>query len=189
MDRAADPAALAAQLDRAEAAWAGAAPALDAFFRTGESGLGAEVFLHELAGWTEGVAATLPETARTFFHFVCALEEDDRISPIVLPNWPDLWKALGRPEPALESAEVIALLADAGVVEVFALVLHPGVAESGRPAAGNAFRTAADAELAAFWPTVSISTGGAAATIDRATFVYSGRQSRASRSSSALRGA
>jgi tetratricopeptide (TPR) repeat protein len=35
--------------------------------------------------------------------------------------------------------------------DAFALVLHPGVAESGRAAAGDAFRTAADAELAAFW--------------------------------------
>ncbi len=160
--QAADPAALARQLDRAEAGLAaGEAAALDAFFRDGASARDAEAFLRDLSGWTGGIAATLPDAARIFFHFLCAIEEEDRQSWIVLQVWPVLWKALGRPEPAPEPAAAIDPLAAAGLVALrqtgedsFDFLLHPGVADSGRAASGDAFREAADAKLAAFWQAV-----------------------------------
>jgi hypothetical protein len=154
---AADPQRLAAQLDRAEAAEGGE---LDAFFRVGESRFDPEAFTASLRGWTNGVAAALPEAARTFFHFLCAIEESDRKSWIINANWADLWKRLGRPEAALPIAEALDPLVAAGLVErkvtdekgeQFELVIHPGVAEAGRAEAGPAFQEAVDVELAATW--------------------------------------
>jgi len=164
--RAADPAVLRDQVERAEAAWAGGA--LDAFFTDGESRGDAEDFFRQLEGWTNGIAATLPEAARTLFYFLCALEEDDREGWIVEAKWADLWRRLGRPEPAPDPAEGLAALTAAGLAEVAALTtaddeeedgdyrihLHPGVADAGRTAAGEGFQAAADAELGAFWYSV-----------------------------------
>ena len=100
--QAADPQRLAAQLDRAEAA--PGSGELDAFFREGETRLDPTMFMDALRGWTVGIAGMLPEAARTFFYFLCALEEDDREDRIIKWNWADLWKRLGRPEPAPEIA-------------------------------------------------------------------------------------
>jgi tetratricopeptide (TPR) repeat protein len=154
---AADPQRLVAQLDRAEAAEGGE---LDAFFRVGESRFDAAAFTASLRAWTTGIAAALPEAARTFFHFLCAIEESDRESWVIEKNWSDLWKRLARPEPAPPIAEALEPLMAAGLVERrptdetgerFEALIHPGVAEAGRAEAGPAFQEAVDAELAATW--------------------------------------
>ncbi len=157
---AADPQRLAAQLDRADAAEGGE---LDAFFRVGESRFDAAAFTASLRGWTTGIAAALPEAARTFFHFLCAIEESDRESWVIEPNWADLLKRLGRPETAPPIAEALGPLVAAGLVErkptdetgeQFEVLIHSGVAEAGRAGGGPAFQEAVDAELAATWQTV-----------------------------------
>ena len=77
----------------------------------------ADAFLQALTGWTDAIAAHLPETSRTLFRFLCCLEENDREGWIVEANWPDLWKRLaleGEP-PALAAA--LEPLKAAGLVE------------------------------------------------------------------------
>jgi tetratricopeptide (TPR) repeat protein len=154
---AADPQRLAAQVDRGEAAEGGE---LEAFFRVGESRFDPETFTASLRGWTNGIAAALPEAARIFFHFLCAIEEGDRESWIIEMNWSDVWKRLGRPEPAPSIAEALDALVAAGLIERkpidetserFEVLIHPGVAEAGRIEAEPAFQEAVDAGLAATW--------------------------------------
>jgi hypothetical protein len=158
---AADPNRLTAQLDRADAAQG--AGELDAFFRDGETRLDGAMFTASLRDWSSGIAGALPDAARTFFHFLCALEEGDRESWIIAGNWGDLWKRLGHPEPAPDIAELLPPLVAAGLVDkkptgedrdVFEILIHPGVAEAGRAEARPAFQEAVDIELAATWQSV-----------------------------------
>jgi tetratricopeptide (TPR) repeat protein len=153
-----DPLRLSAQLDRAETVRD--ASKLDAFFRDGETSLDAEEFTASLRDWSTGIAGTLPETARTLFHFVCAIEESDRNSRVIKSNWSDLLKRLGRPEAENDVSELLATLVAAGLVEKkaestdnkqFGISIHPGVAEAGRVEAGAEFQQAVDAELATTW--------------------------------------
>jgi tetratricopeptide (TPR) repeat protein len=158
---AADPQRLAAQLDRAEAAQG--AGELDAFFRDGETRLDGAMFAASLRNWSSGIAGALPAAARTFFHFLCALEESDRESWIIQANWADLWKRLGHSAPAPDIAELVPPLVVAGLVDKkttsegekpFEILIHPGVAQAGRAEAGAEFQDAVDMELAATWRTV-----------------------------------
>jgi hypothetical protein len=155
---AADPQRLIAQLDRADAAQG--AGELDAFFRDGETRFDDEAFTATLRSWTTGIAGALAEPARTFFHFLCALEEGDRESWVIENNWADVLKRLGRSEPASDVTEVLAPLVSAGLVEkrsigddgkIFSVVVHPSVAEAGRAEAGPLFQETVDVELAATW--------------------------------------
>jgi hypothetical protein len=154
------PPKLATQLDQAEAAQDKGADELDAFFQSGETRLDEGAFLAGLHQWTRRVASTLPEPARLFFHFLCALEEDDREGWIIEENWKDVWQRLGRPAPAPALAAVLDPLISAGLVDRqgtgseeywFVLGIHPSVAEAGRADGGNAVQTAVDHELAAMW--------------------------------------
>jgi hypothetical protein len=70
-----EPAKLAAQLDQADAAQDKGADELDAFFQSGETRLDEGAVLAGLRQWTRGVAGTLPEQARLFFYFLCALRK------------------------------------------------------------------------------------------------------------------
>jgi tetratricopeptide (TPR) repeat protein len=158
---AANPERLSAQLDRADTA-AGAGE-FDAFFREGETRFDTVTFTATLRNWTTGIAGALPEAARIFFHFICALEEGDRLSPVINMNWADLLKRLGRTEPLPNVAEVLAPLVVAGLVdkkatggdgEAFEVLIHAGVAEAGRMEAGSEFQGAVDTELAATWRTM-----------------------------------
>ncbi len=118
-----------------------------------------------LRGWTEGIAGTLSEEARLFFHFLCALEEDDRNSFIIAMNWSDVWQRLERAEPAPDAAALLRALTEVGLVEQRSLTaddadqyvigIHPGVAEAGRTAAGATLQQAVDRELAATWRTLA----------------------------------
>jgi tetratricopeptide (TPR) repeat protein len=158
---AADPQRLAAQLDGAEVTQG--AGELDAFFRDGETRLDGAMFTASLRDWSSGIAGALPEASRIFFHFLCALEEGDRQSPIIDANWGDLWKRLGHSEPLPDIAELLSPLVAAGLVDkksvdddgkVVEILIHPGVAEAGRAEAGPEFQSAVDIELAATWQTV-----------------------------------
>jgi hypothetical protein len=168
---AADPPRLAAQLACAEAAQAQGQGELEAFFRKGKTSFDPEAFTRTLHQWTDGIAGALPEAARTCFHLLCAIEEEDRESWVLATNWADVWKRLGRPEPIPTLAEALAPLVAAGLVEkvtsesddeAFVVKVHPGVAEAGRVEAGPDFQAAVDQELAATWR----------AALNRATAAY-----------------
>ncbi|MFO1432111.1 MAG: CHAT domain-containing protein [Candidatus Competibacteraceae bacterium] len=164
--QAVDLATLEQQLSRAGQTWSAGRGRLDAFFQQGESALADTDFLRVLADWTDLVAATLPAAAQDLFHFLCCLEESDRRGGIVETNWPKLWRRLERAgdPPALDASLVA--LTTAGLVAADMPAtddptasaqfyrLHPGVAEAGRRRAGEAFQTAVDTELAAFWRAV-----------------------------------
>jgi hypothetical protein len=153
-----DPGKLAKQLAQADVEQGAGPGDLDAFFREGETRLGADSFLASLRNWTSGIARTLPGAVQIFFRFLCALEEGDRVSLIIEGNWGDLWRRLGQPEPAPAVANILAPLVGAALVEQRAtgtgagdvvVSIHPGVAETTRAEAGAEFQAAVDAELAA----------------------------------------
>src|SRR5262245_15003458 len=147
---AADPAALQERLAEADRALPGQQGRLQAFFSRGESALEPEHYLEVLAGWTRGVAAGLPEGARTLLWFACALEEADRWQFVVEPVWPTLWRRLERPGEPPVLDEALAPLVARALVQVeqqgedgpVGYRVHPGVAEAARQDAGQAFQTA-----------------------------------------------
>jgi len=47
-----------------------------------------------LAGWTRGLADAQPEAARSLFHVLCALEEEDRIDFVLKWTWGNIWRRL-----------------------------------------------------------------------------------------------
>jgi len=155
--QASDPAALLQQVEHAAAAWAEREGMLTAFFTEGASQYTAEDFLNVLAGWTRGVSETLPSAARTLFHCLCALVEDDRQNWIVAATWAHLWRRLAQPGEAPDLAATLVPLLTMGLVEAQPVgkatryTLHPGVAEAGRAEAGDNVQVVVDTELAAFW--------------------------------------
>lgn len=160
---AADPAKLAAELAKFDAANPVPAAALAAFLQTGVSQLDVGAFLASLRAWTVGITMTLDEPAQLAFGFICALEESDRLGPIIALNWERVWRALGRAAPVPDFAALLAALERAGLAERratgdeaddYTLAIHPGVAEAGRAAAGAALQAAVDGELAATWATL-----------------------------------
>jgi tetratricopeptide (TPR) repeat protein len=161
---AAQPAKLAAQLDEADKAQTDGTGELDAFFAQGETRLDAAAFMASLHGWTRGIASALPEAARTFFHFLCALEEGDRQDWIIEMNWSDVWQRLGRPAPTPILQTVLDPLTASGLVdkqamgeeaEAFEVLIHPGVAEAGRADFSPDLQAAVDNELGATWVTLA----------------------------------
>lgn len=156
---AAEPAELAAQLDKADAAQTVGAGELDAFFARGETQFDAASFTMSLRGWTRSIASGLPEAARVFFHFLCAIEQSDRLGWIIDVNWSDVWHRLGHPAPAPEAAAMLTPLVAAALVDQqatgeedgFAVLIHAGVAEAGRAEAGVTLQAAVDHALATTW--------------------------------------
>ncbi|HEX7313408.1 MAG TPA: CHAT domain-containing protein [Pyrinomonadaceae bacterium] len=119
---ASDPDALEAQLARDEATTGHADAARTAFFETGHSNRPEDLFVRELRTWTEGVADSLPPTARLLAQFLARLEDADRTSTVVEGNWEDFLKRLTgergdnqqpAPEPVLSQAQ--AALREAGL--------------------------------------------------------------------------
>ena len=157
---AANPVKLVAQLDEADKARTAGGGELDAFFAQGETRLDPAAFMASLHGWTRGIAGVLPEAARSFFYFLCALEEGDRQGWIIENNWSDVWQRLSRPAPTPALQTVLDPLVAAGLVDkqstgddagAFEVLIHPGVAEAGRGEAGSDRQAAVDHELAATW--------------------------------------
>ncbi len=134
---AADRARLDTQLQAAEAAAgqaAGTGRGLDAFFRVGESTLGAGEFLTALAGWTAGALGTLSPEARLVAEFVACLEEGDRRSDVIEATWAALWRRLGRAGDPAEPGPLLAALAGAALVEAETV---PAAGVAGRAGGGG----------------------------------------------------
>lgn len=160
---AADRDQLDAQLTAAEAAARG--QGLDTFFRDGASARQPDQFLDVLTGWTAMALAALPEPARLMAQFLTCLEENDRQSSVVRPNWPDLWRRLGRAgdppdaEPllgtltaaALAQAEMSRITIGDNPGEATYYRVHPGVAAAIEASVAPGFRAAVDTELWKFW--------------------------------------
>ena len=142
--QAADPENLRRQVDRARAAFAEGKAELGAFFSKGESSVEPEIFFRTLAQWTEAIAAQLPEPARRFFLFLCALEEEDREKAVVEPAW-------SRFSDGDSPASQIVLGALVDFTDAGQYAIHPGVSEAGRALAGEAHRAKVDELMAAVW--------------------------------------
>ena len=161
--QAADPAKLSALVDAGDQAWREAGGLPEGFFAEGESRVAGADYLGVLGAWTDAVVDGLDAGPRVLFWFVCCLEEDDRIRPVIEDNWADLWGRLGRDgdPPGLDGG--LAALAGRGLIAVHASTgqnvefcsIHPGVANAGRVQAGKQFRDAVDVEVAAFWRAVA----------------------------------
>lgn len=163
--RAAQPGRLRTAVDAAGEAWRAAGGVPDGFFATGQTTAGGQDFWHVLGAWTRAAADGLTPAARDLFCLLCCLEEPDRARPVLDGNWAGLWQRQGRPgqPPDLDTVagEVAAAAlatahgdtAQEHATEYYGV--HPGVAAAGRELAGQEFRTAADAGLAAFWASVA----------------------------------
>lgn len=175
--QAADPAALAAHLDRAAAALEDGGAQVGAFFERGTTSLDAGEFLGALHGWTRRIVEGLSAEAQTFLAFLCALEEEDRTTSVVEANWAGVWRRIARPGDAPGLDTVLAPLIATALVEsspvetapsgeggsgdapaatgvpdaTYTYAIHPGVAEAVRAAADPAVDTATAQEVAAFW--------------------------------------
>jgi hypothetical protein len=110
---------------------------LGAFFETGQSALDASGFLKSLYRWTKSVTAILSEEARTLFHRVCCMEDEDREESIVKSVWGDV---------SMPAAELMKAALLDGKYRI-----HPSVAEAGRGEAGAAVRGAVDATMGEAW--------------------------------------
>jgi hypothetical protein len=155
--QAADPACLEKYLGRAVGGWSDSESHLDRFFRDGESARTAEEFLKVLTRWTKDVSGSLPESSRTLFRFMCALEDEDRQDWIVKQIWPGLWKALGYSSHAPGLDQALSAIKSAGLAEPQSLgeqvkyAIHPGVAQAGLEEADKKFRSAVDSMMGFFW--------------------------------------
>ena len=155
--QATDPATLEKYLERAVGAWSDSESHLDRFFKDGESAQTAEEFLKVLTRWTKDVSGSLPESSRTLFRFICALEDEDRQDWIVKQVWPDLWKALGYSSDALGLDQALSAIKSAGLADTQLLgeqvkyAIHPGVAQADLEEVDEKFRSAVDSEMASFW--------------------------------------
>ncbi|MEU0557437.1 CHAT domain-containing protein [Dactylosporangium sp. NPDC006015] len=162
---AADEATLARHLDAVEHATS-SGQALAAFFTDGESALDDAGFMQVLAGWTATAMHTLPEAPRLLLQLLAGTEDDDRLSIVAEPVWPELRRQLeladlapafiGTLTPLLTAAlvelETIGNIdADGAAVPLWRFRLHPGVAETVRAATPPGVRTEVDTVLAAFW--------------------------------------
>jgi tetratricopeptide (TPR) repeat protein len=158
--QATDPASLEKYLEKAIGAWSDSESHLDRFFKDGESAKTAEEFLKVLTRWTKDVSGSLPESSRTLFRFMCALEDDDRLDWIVKQVWPELWKALGYSSDAPGLDRALSAIKSAGLAEPQALggqvkySIHPGVAQASLEEVDEQFRHAVDSMMGSFWRAV-----------------------------------
>jgi hypothetical protein len=155
------PDQLAAHLGAAEAV--SDAGRLAAFLTHGDSSLDPDGFLAILTGWTESTLHTLPEPARLLLHALCAIEDDDRISPVVGPVWPVLWTRLHPDADPPPLGDAVARLATAALIHtepqpaangeepVVRYRIHPGVADTVHTATSGPVVAATRRALADFW--------------------------------------
>ncbi|HEX6933996.1 MAG TPA: hypothetical protein VF162_17775 [Streptosporangiaceae bacterium] len=160
--QAADPARLAELLGSADKEWHRRGIAPDGLFTSasGEPTADADDYLAVLGSWTRQVADGLTPAARIMFGLLCCLEEDDRTSLVIDGNWGDLWQRLTLPGSPPEPADALEPLIAQGLVatdtdtELLGVLIHPGVAATGRAQAGDEFQIAVDREAAAYWNTI-----------------------------------
>lgn len=115
--KAADSVALDMYLKSAHRSWGGDEGGLKEFFKEGVSSKGAEEFMSVLRGWTQDVSSSLPESARTLFQMLCAVENDDMLQSIVKQVWPQIWKKLGKDGSAPEIEPLIVKLKASSLLE------------------------------------------------------------------------
>jgi tetratricopeptide (TPR) repeat protein len=154
------PDTLTVRLDEADATWLTRGTRLDTFLTSGEPAATDADYLSVLDGWTRATAAALPPDTATLFGFLCCLEEDDRIQPVVEGNWADLWQRLGQPGDPPDPDTLLAPLLAQALVAVDTdpdtgrparCRIHPGIAETGRASAGADFAAAVDTQTGTYW--------------------------------------
>jgi len=143
-----DPQELARSVERAKSAWISGADALRAFFKTGESRLQESEFLQAIDQWSGALLESLIPSARSFFHFLCCLEEEDREESVVTETWPVFAKA----SQASDDQGTLELLQ--GTLEAAALLKRETISQeltrySIHPAVAGAIRSRTDKEFAA----------------------------------------
>ena len=159
---AADPHTLAAHLEAAEHATTD--QPLAAFLAQGHSTLDSGGFFTVLDEWTTTTMHTLPPGSRLLLQLLAGVEDDDRWSYVLEPNWADLRGRLGLAEPAPDLTTSLGPLTAAALIDTethpntatddtprVRYRIHPGVAETVRAATPADTRTAIDSELAAYW--------------------------------------
>jgi tetratricopeptide (TPR) repeat protein len=131
------------------------------FFRLGETKVEAREMLDILRRWTRGVVAALAPEARVFFHLLCCMEEDDRLSQIVEDVWRrSVWHGGGVAAAvsflAMELTRVglIDLQKDGAEESVFRL--HPSVAEVGRLDVDASLAQIVDINMRGYWSQVAL---------------------------------
>jgi hypothetical protein len=147
------PAVLAERLKEADNTWLAHGTKLDPFLHGAEPAATDDDYLAVLAGWTRATVAALPADSATLFHVLCCLEEGDRIRPVVEDNWANLWQRLGCQGSAPELDTALAPLVDQALVVVDSIryLIHPGLAETTRTAAGLHTTDLIDTVLAEYW--------------------------------------
>ncbi|MFH9571925.1 CHAT domain-containing protein [Streptomyces sp. NPDC017454] len=155
--QASDPARLAELLGAAGRAWSEGAGLPDGFFTADRAAPSDADYVRVLGAWSDGIADALPPAHRDLFHFLCCLEEDDRVPPAVEHNWPDLRARLGHPDAPLDTGlRVLTANALIGVRPESAsggvsYEVQAAVAADGRARAGERFRELVDTRLAGYW--------------------------------------
>jgi tetratricopeptide (TPR) repeat protein len=161
--RATDPHALRQHVR--DARKTGGGGTLDAFFRTGESGVDDSHMVATLGAWTASVTNSLAAASRRCFQFLCCLEEADRCLAVARQVWQpegrgrgaapaaEDWTALAR---NLEEVGLLELREDGGAAPgsdagKSLYYIHAGVAETGRAGLPAAGRRALDRKLAKYW--------------------------------------
>jgi hypothetical protein len=160
--QAADPAVLRQRLDDADGTWLNAGVSTGEFLERGESPATAEDYLRVLEGWSRATAAALPEGSRLLFEVISCLEHEDRVEPVVGHNWPEIWRALGRPGELPDVEAAVGPLSDQALVAVErepdgrpgAYHLHPAISATGRDDAPDEVREAVDRRMIAYWVSI-----------------------------------
>jgi tetratricopeptide (TPR) repeat protein len=154
------PAALSDRLDEADRTWLVHGTKLEPFLRGEEPAATDTDYLTVLQGWTRATTTALPSDSAILFQFLCCLDENDRVRPVLDGNWADLWHRLehaGAPPdldtalaPLVEQALVATETApDTGLAG--RMRIHPGVADTGRATTPPEFATAVATELGNYW--------------------------------------
>ncbi|GAA4619299.1 hypothetical protein GCM10023195_87140 [Actinoallomurus liliacearum] len=95
--QASDPNRLRDLVTTAGDAWRETSVLPERFFTTGAADATGDDYLHALGAWTRSLIGGLAPAERDAFFFLCCLEEDDRIDPVLESTWDLLWADLGRP--------------------------------------------------------------------------------------------
>jgi tetratricopeptide (TPR) repeat protein len=155
-----NPTALSARLDEANRTWLTRGTQLEPFLHGDEPAATDTDYLTVLQGWTRATTTALPPNSATLFEFLCRLEDDDRVRPVLDGNWARVWRRLGRTgdPPDLDTALVplveqalAAAETDPNTGHTVRWRIHPGVADTGRLTATPEFTTAVDTEVGNYW--------------------------------------
>lgn len=116
-------------------------------------------FLQVLDRWTRYATDELSADSKLLFGFLCCLEPDDRVEPVLSHNWGDVVARIDGSGSAPDFETALEPLAARALVDVergdwVAYRVHPVVAASGRAVAGETLQDAVDVELAMYWGSV-----------------------------------